>query len=218
MGWKPTAGWNWRGPAGHRVAVQATVIGLHLGILWLLQRPATPRLPSTNTAADARTGLRIRFLHIPLEPPHQQVRNDPRPSIPAPKHSAPARKTVTAGEPAPAATKPTASTAGRLDWSLPSGDADHGYIAHGPGDGTGFGHSATRIPGSGAAVVPGIRMIDPRTQGVAGAVRAVQALFGVADHHCVDVEAWRSLSTEELLDRHISPAQVYRTAETYHCY
>jgi hypothetical protein len=74
------------------------------------------------------------------------------------------------------------------------------------------------LPGSAVAIVPGIRLVDPRSQGVAGAVRALQALFGVPDPHCVDVDAWRTLSTQELLDRHISPAQVQRTAEQYQCF
>jgi hypothetical protein len=49
-------------------------------------------------------------------------------------------------------------------------------------------------------------------------VRTLQALLGVPDPHCVDVDAWRTLSTQELLDRHVSPEQVENTAAEYHCF
>jgi hypothetical protein len=42
-------------------------------------------------------------------------------------------------------------------------------------------------------------------------------LFGVPDRHCVDVEAWRGMTEREQLERHVSLAQVERTAQEYHC-
>ena len=52
--------------------------------------------------------------------------------------------------------------------------------------------SSNRLPGSSTPIVRGIRMIDPRAQGIGGAVRKIQALLGVPDPHCVDVDAWRA--------------------------
>ena len=60
-------------------------------------------------------------------------------------------------------------------------------------------------------------MADPRMQGVAGVARTLQALFGVTDRHCVDVEAWRGMTERERLERHVSLAQMERTAQEYHC-
>ncbi len=74
-----------------------------------------------------------------------------------------------------------------------------------------------RLPGSSTPIVDGFRMVDPRMQGVGGAVRMVQALFGVVDPHCMDVEVWRGMTPAEQLARHISSTDVERTAERYHC-
>ena len=74
-----------------------------------------------------------------------------------------------------------------------------------------------RLPGSASAIVQGFHMVDPSMQGIGGAVRTLQALFGVADPHCVDVEVWRGMTVAEQLARHISATDVERTAERYHC-
>lgn len=50
--------------------------------------------------------------------------------------------------------------------------------------------SSNRLPGSSTPIVRGIRMIDPRAQGIGGVVRKIQALLGVPAPHCVDVDAW----------------------------
>lgn len=74
-----------------------------------------------------------------------------------------------------------------------------------------------RLPGSSTPIVQGFHMVDPRMQGVGGAVRMVQALFGVVDPHCVDVEVWRGMTPAEQSVRHIRSTDVERTAERYHC-
>ena len=74
-----------------------------------------------------------------------------------------------------------------------------------------------RLPGSGRPIVAGLRMVDPRSQGASGAVRMLAGLFGATDPHCVAVDSWRSLTTQEMLDRHISPGEVDRMAEEYRC-
>jgi hypothetical protein len=217
MEWKPGEQWRWR-ESGRRIGVQATVIGMHLGIFWLIQQPTKPWRPVVSPRVDARVGLRIQLLHTStpvMSPSTSQLTHPPQPISPARRLSV--RRPTTSSE--PVGTEQTdATTPHTLRWNLPSGEADQSYISNRPSDGAGFQRSVKRLPGSSMAIVPGIHMVDPRTQGVAGAVRAVQALFGVADHHCVDVATWRSLSTEELLARHISPEAVDRTAAAYHCY
>ncbi|MEP7187039.1 MAG: hypothetical protein ABI767_14505 [Rhodanobacter sp.] len=66
-------------------------------------------------------------------------------------------------------------------------------------------------------IVKGLRMIDPRMQGIGGAVGKLQTVFGVPDPHCVDVDVWRGMSVQELLDRHMSPSPVEATAQEYGC-
>lgn len=84
---------------------------------------------------------------------------------------------------------------------------------------SGYGSSDTRLPGSAEPVrgAPVFAMADPKMQGVAGLVRRVQGLFGVADHHCLDVDAWRTLTPSERLARHIDDAQIDDEAAEYGC-
>jgi len=82
--------------------------------------------------------------------------------------------------------------------------ARHSYAVHG-------------IPGSDEPFVPGIRLIDSRTQGVGAAMRQAQRLFGVTSRHCMDVDVWRNLTPRELIARHISPSDMDQTDDKYHC-
>lgn len=77
--------------------------------------------------------------------------------------------------------------------------------------------SNIHLPGSSRPIMKGLHMVDPRWQGIGGAVRTLQSVFGAPDPHCVDVDAWRGMSVRELLDRHISPDAVEKTAEANHC-
>jgi hypothetical protein len=79
------------------------------------------------------------------------------------------------------------------------------------------GQGITRIPGSDTSVVPGIRLTDPMNQGIGAALRNTQRLFGVTNHHCIDVEVWQSLSPAELAARHLSPADVQKESDKYAC-
>lgn len=78
-------------------------------------------------------------------------------------------------------------------------------------------HDSVRLPGSSTPIIHGIHMIDPRAQGIGGVVRKVQALLGVPDHHCLDVDVWRGMSPRELLDHHIPADRVDSTAAEYNC-
>lgn len=73
------------------------------------------------------------------------------------------------------------------------------------------------IPGSDKPFVPGIHLIDPTKQGVGAVIRQAQRLFGITNHHCIDVDVWRHLTPQELSARHISPGDVDQTDEEYHC-
>ncbi|MGH8157298.1 MAG: hypothetical protein ACREPQ_04215 [Rhodanobacter sp.] len=106
-----------------------------------------------------------------------------------------------------------------LRWDIPA-RADSGYIAGGNllHDPFGARQSSVRLPGSGVAIVQGIHMIDPKMQGLGGIARKLQHLFGIPDKHCLNVDAWRRLSTREMLDSHISPDEVEKVAAEYHCF
>jgi hypothetical protein len=76
---------------------------------------------------------------------------------------------------------------------------------------------ATRIPGSDVPLVRGIHLTDPDTQGMAAVVRKTQRLFGITSSHCIDVDAWRRLSPDELHKRHLSTDDLDRLEEQYQC-
>lgn len=202
--------------SGRRIAVQAVVISLHLGMAMVLLRgPTSLWHDAQDKPIRAREILQLRFVPAVARKPRTIVAATTPPAVRVRKRSTTIRATpivdpaITLAAPASPTNAPT-----------PSGTAGAGYV---PGgnllNGTDqFHRSAAHLPGSAVAIVPGLHMIDPRTQGIAGAARALQALFGVPDHHCVDVDAWRTLSTRELLDRHVSPEQVESTAAKYHCF
>jgi hypothetical protein len=73
------------------------------------------------------------------------------------------------------------------------------------------------VPGSDMRFVPGIRLTDPMKQGIGAVTRKVQRLFGVTNHHCIDVDVWRHLTPQELSARHISSGDVDKIDEKYDC-
>ncbi|AIF48797.1 hypothetical protein HY57_16880 [Dyella japonica A8] len=66
-------------------------------------------------------------------------------------------------------------------------------------------------------MVQGIQLIDPDKQGIKYLVHRLQHRFGVPDRHCVDVDAWRAMTTEQLIDRHVTPEEVETQAQKYDC-
>jgi hypothetical protein len=75
-----------------------------------------------------------------------------------------------------------------------------------------------RLPG--AAYVKGaprIRMVDPRSQGVAGVIRLIGSVTGAVDKHCLELEAWEGMSTEERIEHHVSGADMARAGDGYGC-
>jgi hypothetical protein len=197
-----------------RIAIHVAVLALHAGIFMTLLMGSTWHWHAPPARKDERQDtLKIRFIELATPRPRTMPALARR-ATGGTRHDAPTVKPVAAPvqaiapKPAPA----TDTAAATVAIPAPS------YIAGGPLLRRAVTPRPVPLPGSAVAIVPGIRLVDPRSQGVAGAVRALQALFGVPDPHCVDVDAWRTLSTQELLDRHISPAQVQRTAEHYRCF
>lgn len=85
------------------------------------------------------------------------------------------------------------------------------------GHGAGLPSPTKGVPGSDRAVVKGIRLIDPEKQGIRYIVHSLQRRFGIPDRHCVDVDALRTMTTQQLLDRHMAPDDVEKEAERYDC-
>ncbi|MEO9079888.1 MAG: hypothetical protein ABI268_11335 [Rhodanobacter sp.] len=203
------------------MTIWLVVIISHLGLLALLLFAKGPLWHDGHTPISA--GLKImtlRFIDM-ASPPRSNASNARKPvSIRKPlathRHQLPrkSRSSVAAND-APVMTVSTPPTSPPASAIAPK----PGYIA-----GVNLLHgddldrsSHIRLPGTDVVVVPGLHMIDPRAQGVAGVARMLQGLLGVPDTHCVTVDAWRQLSTREMLARHMSPEQVQKTAARYGC-
>jgi hypothetical protein len=65
--------------------------------------------------------------------------------------------------------------------------------------------------------VSGVELTNPRDQGIGSVMRSAQRLFGVTNHHCVDVGVWQHLTEDELKDRHLSAADVEKASQKYNC-
>lgn len=210
---------RWR-ESGRRIAVIVVVIGGHLGLLMLLLHgKCAPWHELHEQVGGTRHVITLRYIETARYRPNS--RSTPMVAV-AVKTAAGPRRRVPAtirSVPAPDHSVTAAPGTATTTRSIADTNAGPGYISSGNLlRGAELNRSSgIRLPGSGVAIVPGIHMLDPRTQGLAGVARALQALLGVPDTHCVKVDAWRTLSTREMLERHISPGQVQKTAEEYGC-
>jgi hypothetical protein len=204
---------------GRRIAIHLIVLGMHLGLVMVLFRS-----PASRTHGEAREGrpqdaLMIRFIHVVAH--HVPERMHAAQATRTRKRSTTMRQVFVEVDAAVAAREAAQAIDTTPSTDVPTANSVPlaGYIPGGNllSGGYPIYHGSSRLPGSSTPIMPGIQMIDSRTQGIGGVVRKVQALLGVPDRHCVDVDAWRGMSTRELLDRHISPDQVDGMAAEYNC-
>lgn len=197
--------------SSRRIAIHVAVIGVHL-MAWLACFHGT--VPAWRAAAagaehPSPDRLRIRLVPIasPVSPRTPMVRPT-RARRPSREHRLATRTPANLPAPAPVVPARGPMLASPAPDYVAGGDLLQGGASAPP---------PVRLPGSATPIVQGFHMVDPRMQGIGGAVRALQALLGVADPHCVDVEVWRGMTVAEQLARHISAADIERTAEQYHC-
>ena len=192
-----------------RIAIHAAVISVHL-VAWLVcfhgTVPAWRAAPTGSSQLSNPLKIRLLAIAFPVLP-HAPAVRPTRSRRPSRVHRhASARPPVSSVPMASMSAPATAPSVAVSDY-VPGGGRLQGSASPPP----------VRLPGSGTPVMQGFRMVDPRMQGVGGAVRTLQTLFGVVDPHCVDVEVWRGMTVAEQLARHISSDDVERTAERYHC-
>ena len=211
----------WRDPLRRGVAL-GIAISLHLALWLLVMRPSIREQGAMVDQRGHHSVLQLRLLPrtVPVQAPAV---------MPAPREVAVVAHAAVQREPHPAQAAAPAQVAAVLA-SPPAAPAISGVIvgsqpATGDGDGS-FGQRLRQaqrayaihgVPGSMVPRVAGIHLIDPRNQGIGAAVRRVQRLFGIADHHCIDVEVWRHMAPRELSARHISPNEVDRVDQEYQC-
>lgn len=207
------------GESWTRAAVLALVTLLHLGLLAFMYVVPWTRARTAGATAES-TAIEIRFIAPPPKP-SAPIRFQTRPSAPpkrvpviaVSRHVTPGKTRIMTRQ---------EQQAGRLELVRAPVPATAGYVAGGGLLGTELRAAqddmpVAHLPGSDKPIVAGLHMVDPRSQGISGAVRLLAGLLGATDPHCVAVDSWRSLGTQEMLDRHISPREVDRVAEEYQC-
>jgi hypothetical protein len=196
-------------------------VSFHLLVLLLILYPEMYRQNAKADQPDMQR-LQLRFLRPQVTPSrhmtvpglrkisagmHAHAKQKALPSKPATIEHVPSTVPMVAGPIAPdAVVAPTGNS---------GADGDGGFHqrllqAQQP--------SVTRdVPGSDVSRVPGIRLIDPDTQGVRAVTRKLQRLFGITSRHCIDVEVWRNLTPRQLSERHMSSGDLDHLDEEYHC-
>jgi hypothetical protein len=215
-------GWQLRG------ASLGLAIALHIGLaLWV----ASPRSPPHHTSpVEPTDGLEVRFVaaiaaakkrsdggRARLEVnPKLDVRMRKsavdRPALAAP----PVPRTLLGTDAAPS--PPVAERQRDEQANVRFGGSDYvagGALFQAVGN---AGNGRVRLPGgSRQANAPRFHMVDPRSQGIAGAVRLIGSLTGAVDKHCVDLDAWRGMTPEEKIAHHVSEADMARARDSYGC-
>lgn len=213
-----------------RSVVLAAVLAFHLTLLGLLLMPPGPKPRHAARRLDrSRDAIAVRLITSPprsfvdmatrvrrLRRSFPGMRQSRRPAAPiadatngAPgrlsRHAAPVVPTVMATPDA---------------WLVPHRETP-AYI---PG-----GHSfaerlrgsetdpAPRLPGSATALAPGVHMVDPRSQGLAGVARFIGWLGGASDPACVELDALGRLTDEERRAQHVSLRDMKRLVATHRC-
>lgn len=193
--------------------VLAVVIVLHLMLLIALLRPLAPWSPASMpmAAIDARRALHVRLIAAPL--PRKALRSAANVSVPERPSASPARSPE---HTAPSAEASLPAKPVNLQMSSAAAKSVPGYVAGG-----GFQLPAATpaicLPGAPRAHAPTFHMIDPKLRGFGGVVHLIGALAGAVDPACLDVQVWKTMSVETLLEHHVTPAQVARTADEHHC-
>ena len=214
-------GWQLRG------SLWGLVVAAHLGLglVLLSYHPSALR----TGAVEILDGLQIRFVEV--ETSHVRAVVD----IPPPETAKLPRSRTLTKRASPRPQEPNvprrdeeASDAAHIQpgserspyASTPKPSSIPDYVPGGgfsPGTGL-AGNPRVQLPGAPTRKgAPSLHMVDPRSQGVAGMVRILGSLTGAVDRHCVDLDAWQGMTTEERIRNHVSASGMARVRDEYGC-
>lgn len=210
-----------------RIVATSFAIGFHLALVIALLRPVAPYVGIPDHD-DYQAALKLRFVFL------SRLASTTPPSPPA---RSVAIRQASAKERLPPQAMPIAPVAIRKheagvisasippDASSPSLIEQHRAGLPATGDG-GFKNRMSDaqqlqrvrgVPGSDRSIAPGLELADPMEQGIGSVMRNTKRLFGVTDRHCIDVDVWRHMSEDELIQRHITSADVEKASAKYSC-
>lgn len=209
-----------RRESGRRVAAMVIVLSGHLGLLMLMLRPAISDGSATAVTRNNSPALNLRFVRQPRPASFRLALRASRLVASTPGTHGTSTRTPSAQRAASAA---AASETPSTSTPTPPGQ----YVSNEASTSDGGFQDRLRnaqrsykvrgLPGSDPPYVAGIHLINPMNQGIGAVMRKAQRLFGVANRHCIDVEAWRQLTPQELSARHITPDDVDKVDEKYDC-
>jgi hypothetical protein len=221
MAWKAIAHGPWNDiGAWRRGLVAGTVAALHLALLLMLLRPATPLFVRRGRPTPALDAIRVRLLSTKPPPARPPVPDMPR---------ARARHAVIAAAHArhllPVGAQSTAPPPRPLDLTLPPRTATSSgtvppYIPGGQGFGRPGDDDARRrprLPGMWGARTSHYRMRDPRRHGIAGFAHLLQRALGVTSRQCLWLEHLKTLSKAQLAARGLLKDDLPALAVKYGC-
>lgn len=205
-----------RGSAG-RVAALVAVLVVHVAAFVFITLPTAPfRSNRLLGRTELHRTMRIRLIDAPSRAAHAGPRQN-RSVKPHLKWKRPDTAHASFRSHRKRVQQPAHAP---LDLSLPAmhTGTGNGQFTVGRRLGPGRSHPRYRLPGGGhVAGAPRFHLVDPRTQGIAGVIRALQKRFGVPDPHCIDVDSWRGMTREERFAHHVTEAEIERTAEQHGC-
>ncbi|KAF1008231.1 MAG: hypothetical protein GAK28_01210 [Luteibacter sp.] len=204
------AGWPTRG------AILGFVVAAHIAlVLGLLSLHPVRTEPSWMSETNA---LEVRFIDVVpprVDPPASAA---PAPSERRPPAKAATRSMVPSRNTAEIPMPPTLARASPTP-AVPRDELGT-FIPGGAlfkKDGA-FAGSGVRLPGDPLQKgAPALRMVDPRTQGMAGVVRIIGSFTGAVDKHCLDLDAWQGMTPEERVAHHVSESDIARLRDNYGC-
>lgn len=196
-----------------RGLVLGLVFALHMGVGVLFL--ASPVTGPTSSMTIVSSALEVRFIRPPpkLTVARKQPTSSPEVGTTIKRRSRSGAEHVPVTDPSPAdmttqmilsSPSPTAKT------YVPGGRLLEGVAA--------VGRSNTRLPGVGNIKgAPRFRMVDPKSQGLAGVIHFIGGLAGAVDRHCLDLDAWQAMTPEKRIENHVSDDDMEKIREGYDC-
>jgi len=191
----------------------AMVLLGHLAVLLGLLRPGAPAPEPARASVTEHDALRVRWLAKAVP----QRTSVPRITAAARRRAATRLTPFPAPQRQDAAAPPTPLRSTATAQAPPATPA---YVPGGRGFAENLRSQAAATPPLPGALVPGaprFRMVDPRSQGLAGVVRLIGGLAGAVDPHCLDVDAWQGMTDEERVAHHVAARDIERLADEYGC-
>ena len=211
-----------------RIVAISFAISCHLALIIALLRPVAPDVDVIPAQDSYQAALKLRFVFLPRLASTISA-SPPTRSVAIRQVSAKERPPPQAMPIAPIAIR--AHEAGAISASIPPDASGSPVIEqHTAGlpstkDGgfknrmfdTQQSQRVRGVPGSDRGIAPGLELADPMEQGIGSVMRNTKRLFGVADHHCIDVDVWRHMSEDELIQRHLTSADIEKASAKYNC-